>query len=181
MLFHAKEIQLKNNTTALLRSPTEQDAKQMVEYLKTVCAETPFLVREPEEAEIPLEKERKFLQSIVDSHDDLMIACEIHGKIIGNCNLNRCNKMRMRHRASVGVAILKEYWGLGIGTILFSELIRIAGELGIQQLELEVVGDNERAIHMYEKFGFTAVGEKPNAFCLKDGTRLTEISMIKEL
>lgn len=181
MLYNTKEIQLKNNTTALLRSPTAADAEQMVEYLKTVCAETPFLVREPEEAEIPIDKERKLLQNIADSPDDLMIACEIDGRIIGNCNLNRYTKVRMRHRAGIGVAIFREYWGLGIGKILFSELLRIAGELGIKQLELEVVSDNERAIRMYEKFGFTVVGEKPNAFRLKDGTMLSEISMVKEV
>lgn len=58
---------------------------------------------------------------------------------------------------------------------------RIAKEIGIKQLELEVIDGNDRALHLYEKFGFTTVGNKPNAFLLKDGTMLNEISMIKVL
>lgn len=181
MIYEAKEIQLKNGVTALLRSPMVSDAEQMVAYLKTVCTETPFLTREPEEADIPLDKEEKILQRIADSASDLMIACEIDGRIVGNANLNRMTMLRMRHRASIGVAIFQEYWGLGLGTAMFTELIRIAKELGIKQLELEVISGNDRAIGMYEKFGFTCVGTKPNAFCLRDGTMLSEVSMIKVL
>ena len=181
MIYKAKEIQLKNNVSALLRSPTEQDAEQMVEYLKTVCAETPFLVREPEEAEIPQEKERRLLKNIADSENDLMIACVIDGRIVGNCNLNRQTKLRMRHRADIGIAIFEEFWGLGLGRIMLSELICLAEELGIEQLELEVISENERAIRLYESLGFVPVGEKPNAFRLKDGTAFSEISMIKGL
>lgn len=181
MIYSAKVFSLTDGTTVCLRSPTANDAEQMVAYLKTVCAETPFLTREPEEADIPLDKEEKILQRIADSTSDLMIACEIDGRIVGNANLNRMTRMRMRHRASVGVAIFREVWGKGIGSLLFSELIRIAKELGIRQLELEVVGGNDRARNMYERFGFTAIGEKPNAFCLQDGTVLSEVSMIKEL
>lgn len=181
MIYEEKEVRLRDGTSVLLRSPQAADAAQMVDYLKTVCAETPFLTREPEEADIPLDKEEPLLQRIADSENDLMIACEINGKIVGNANLNRMTRLRMRHRASVGVAVFREYWGRGIGSLLFSELIRIAKELGIRQLELEVVGGNDRARNMYERFGFAVVGEKPNAFRLKDGTMLSEISMIKEL
>lgn len=181
MIYEEKEVRLRDGTSVCLRSPQATDAAQMVSYLKTVCAETPFLTREPEEADIPLDKEESILQRIASSPSDLMIACEIDGRIVGNANLNCMTRIRMRHRASVGVAIMQEYWGRGIGSLLFSELIRIAKTLGILQLELEVIGNNDRARSMYERFGFAVVGEKPNAFRLKDGTMLSEISMIKEL
>ena len=179
MNYQSKEIALKNGTVATFRSPTKEDAVKMMEYLKTACSETNFLTREPEEADISIEKEESFLNNILNSENDLMIACEINGNIVGNCNLNRFSMLRTKHRAEVGIAICKDYWGLGIGNFMFSELIRIATELGIKQLELEVIEENERAIKLYEKYGFYKVGEKPNALCLKDGTMLTEISMIK--
>ncbi|MBQ8837001.1 MAG: GNAT family N-acetyltransferase [Clostridia bacterium] len=181
MIYESKPITLKDGTAAIFRSPSENDAQAMIEYLHTTCKETHFLTREPEEALIPLESEIQFLRNISDSANDLMIACEINGKIIGNCNISRNSSARTKHRASVGIAIFKEYWGLGIATAMFNELIRIAKEIGIKQLELEVIDGNDRAIHLYERFGFTAVGNKPNAFCLKDGTMLNELSMIKVL
>ncbi len=181
MIYQPKEVVLKNNTVAIFRSPTKEDAAQMIEYLYTTCLETNFLTREPEEATMPIEKEELFLNNILNSENDLMIACEINGKIIGNCNLNRYSNIRMKHRAEIGIAICKYYWGIGIGKFMFEELIRIAKEQDIKQLELEVIKDNERAVKLYEKFGFVKVGEKPNSLCLKDGTMLKEYSMIKEL
>ncbi len=181
MIFQKKSVILKNGTVAIFRSPTKEDAEQMLEYLKTTCSETDFLTREPEEANIPIESEQKFLDNISNSSNDLMIACEIDGKIIGNCNLNRYSQMRTKHRAGIGIAICKDYWGLGIGKLLLKELIHIATEQGIKQLELEVINKNERAIRLYEKAGFVKVGEKPNALCLKDGTMLNEILMVKKL
>lgn len=181
MIYQPKEVLLKNGTVAIFRSPTKDDAEQMIEYLQTACKETVFLTREPDEAIVPIEKEERFLSNIYQSQNDLMISCEINGKIVGNCNLNRYTKMRMQHRAEVVIAICKEFWELGIGNYMFGELIRIAKELGIKQLELEVIAGNERAIKLYEKFGFYTVGEKPNSLCLKDGTMLKELSMIKVL
>lgn len=181
MLYPTKKITLKDGTDAIFRSPTRADAKQMLQYLQTVCSETVYLTREPEETNIPLDKQELFLDNILQSENDIMIACEINGKIIGNCNLNRYSLMRMRHRAGIGVAICKEFWGLGIAGIMLTELTEIAQKLVITQLELEVIGDNERAISLYERFGFYKIGERPNAFLLKDGSVRKEILMIKEI
>ena len=40
---------------------------------------------------------------------------------------------------------------------------------------------NDRAIRLYEKFGFERFGVRPNAIHLKDGTRLRELLMVKVL
>ena len=47
--------------------------------------------------------------------------------------------------------------------------------------ELEFIKGNDRARHLYEKFGFRVVSEKPNAFKLKDGTYRNEFYMQKYL
>ena len=64
---------------------------------------------------------------------------------------------------------------------MFEEMIRIAKEHGVEQLELEVMEGNDRAIRLYEKFGFERFGVCPNAIHLKDGTRLRELLMVKVL
>ena len=40
---------------------------------------------------------------------------------------------------------------------------------------------NDRAKALYEKYGFKIVGERPNAFKLRDGRLLKEYFMQKEL
>ena len=89
--------------------------------------------------------------------------------------------MKTSHRATIAIAILKDYWNLGIGSAMFEELVAAAQKHGTEIMELEFIEGNERAKHLYEKFGFHVVSERPNAFKLKDGTYLSEIYMQKYL
>ena len=47
----------------------------------------------------------------------------------------------------------------------------------VEQVELGVYSDNDRARHMYRKMGFREYGMNPRAFKLKDGTYRDEIIM----
>lgn len=182
MQFRTTEITLKDGMPALLRSPRVEDAAEMIDYLKTSSGETHFLLRAPEECIMTMEQEVSFLQNVIDSEDTVMIVCEVEGKIAGSCQISFENRIRTGHRAMIAVALLKEFWGLGIGTQMLEALIAIARDRGgILQLELEVIEGNERAIGLYEKMGFSIVAEKPNAIRLEDGTLLKEYYMIKPL
>lgn len=183
MLYETREILLKDGRTAILRAPSPAaDAAEMLDYMKATAGETPYLLREPEECTATAEQEEVYLQGVLESRNNTMIVCEMEGKIAGNCQITFKNRLKNKHRAIVAIAILKEYWNLGIGTNLFREMIRLAQERGgIEQLELEVIEGNENALRLYEKMGFRIVGEKPNAIRLKDDTRLKEFYMVKEL
>ena len=88
----------------------------------------------------------------------------------------------MKHRASVGIFLCREYWDLGIGTRLFQELIRIAeANPELLQIELEFIEGNSRARALYEKMGFRITAMRPNAFRLKDGSLHNEYTMIREI
>lgn len=89
--------------------------------------------------------------------------------------------MKTSHRATIAIAILKDYWNLGIGSAMFEELVADAQKRGTEIMELEFIEGNERAKHLYEKFGFRVVSERPNVFKLKDGTYLSEFYMQKYL
>ena len=84
----------------------------------------------------------------------------------------------MRHRASLGIAVVQEYWNTGLGTVLINGAIDLARKAGYEQLELGVFSDNSSAIHLYQKLGFREVGRMPNAFKLPDGSYSDEIMMV---
>ena len=114
--------------------------------------------------------------------NETMLVCIVEGKVAGNCQITWSNGIKTRHRAHVAIALLKEYWNLGIGTRLFQELIRIAEENeNILQMELDFVEGNSRARGLYEKMGFKITGVKPDAIRLKDGTLLNEYSMVRKM
>ncbi len=181
MIFTAKDIVLKDGRTATLRNAVRSDARRMIDYMKITAAETDFLLAYPEERNYTEEYEGNFLDSSVKSENNLMIACVIGGEIAGNCQIVFHDKIKTRHRATVAIALIKKYWGLGIGTAMFEEMIAVARKRGISQLELEYIEGNERARRLYEKMGFVKYGERPDSIRLKDGRSLKEILMFMRL
>lgn len=182
MIFEDKKIVLKDGRTAILKTPCIEDAAKMLAYIKQACGETNFLMRYPEEwAGVTLESEEKWVKNLRASQNVLAITCYIDGEVVGNCEINFKGGMKTSHRATIAIAILKDYWGLGIGSVMFEEMIAAAQERGTEIMELEFVEGNDRARHLYEKFGFRVVSERPNTLKSKDGTYLSEFYMQKYL
>ena len=172
---------LKNGNTAYLQSPELSDAPELCTYLERTAAETEYVLRYPEECKMSLEQEERFITNVLSSDFDMMAVCKVNGRIAGNCHLMMNNRIKTRHRASVAIALYKEYWNLGIGTRMFEMMIEIAKQKGIEQLELEYIEGNVRGEALYKKMGFETVSFKPNAIRLKDGTSLKEYFMVKTL
>lgn len=181
MILEEKKIVLQNGKTAMLKSPRVEDAEMMLNYVKKACGETDFLARYPEEWDITVEQEEAWVNRLLASPDALAITCYVDGEVAGNCEINFRGGMKTSHRATIAIAILREFWALGIGSAMLEELVAAAQKRGTEILELEFVEGNERAKHLYEKFGFRVVSEMPNAFRLKDGTHLSLFYMQKYL
>lgn len=183
MIIDAFEYTLKDGRKALIRSPKEEDIQGVLDYLFTSAGETEFILRYPEECcKYTLEGERDLFEKINSSDNEAMLVCLVDGKVAGNCQISWSKGIKTKHRATVAIALLKDYWNQGIGTRLLQELIRIAEtNKDIIQIELDYVEGNFRARALYEKMGFRISGVRPNAIRLKDGTLLNEYSMIKEI
>lgn len=182
MYFPEKEVKLKDGRTAVLRSARVEDAKTLLEYLKVTAVETPFLLREPEEAIMTEEQEIAYIRAMEQDPASLTLLAFIDGEHAGNCGLlSLGNKTRVRHRCGMGIALYQKFCDVGLGKIMIETVINAAKEIGYEQMELEVVEGNDRAKHVYESLGFKEFGVRPHALKYKDGTYANEILMVKEL
>ena len=147
------------------------------------AGETDFILRYPEECgKYTPEGEKKLFEQKNASTNEAMIMCVVDGRVVGNCEISFFRGMKTRHRASIGIALISEFWNQGIGTKMFEEMIRLAETREeVTQLELEFVEGNARARHLYEKMGFRIAGVHPNAIRLKNGTLLNNYLMVKEV
>ena len=183
MLVSGFEFDLKDGRRALVRNPGEEDVPTLLDYLRTTAGETHFLMRYPEECTgISPDAEKHFIEGVNSSDIDAMLLCFVEGRLAGNCQISCGKRIKTRHRASLAIALLREFWGLGIGRRLMNELFRIAYENeNVLQLELEFIEGNDRARALYESLGFEVTGIKPDAIRLKDGTLLDEYCMMTKL
>lgn len=177
------EYRLKDGRQAVIRNPREEDISGMLDYLYASAGETEFILRYPEECgRYTAEGEKVLFDRVNQADNEVMLICLVEGKVAGNCAIQWSKNIKTKHRASVAIALLREFWGQGIGTRLFEELIRIAEENSdILQMELDFVEGNSRARALYEKMGFRVTGVRPNAIRLKNGTFLNEYSMIRDI
>ena len=181
MEFSEKKILLKDGRDAVIRSAQPGDAAEMAAFMKTTAGETEFLLRYPEECTMDAAGEAAFIDDILNSPDQVMPCCFVEGCLAGNAMLTMNRRIKTRHRGSVAVGLLRKYWGLGIGTALFTEMIALARARGLDSLELDYIEGNDRARCLYEKMGFQQIAEVPDAYRLKDGTSRKSILMIKTL
>ena len=183
MIIKDTAFTLKDGRKALLRSPKDEDIRGVLDYLYVSAGETEFILRYPEECgKYTYEGEKALFDRINASDNEAMLVCIVDGKVAGNCQIAWKTGLKTRHRASVAIALLKEFWNQGIGTRMFEEMIRIAeANENLIQMELEFVEGNTRARALYEKMGFRITGVNPNAIRLRDGTLLNEYCMIREI
>lgn len=182
MLFEEKTIIDKLGRTVVFRNARPEDGEDLVKYLKATSAETPYLIREPDEITVTKEGEESFLKAKMESERELMLIALIDGKHIGNCSLmSIAPYKRYRHRCDVAIALYKEYCGCGIGSAMLKTVLYVAKETGYEQAELEVVAGNENAIAMYEKLGFKKYGTFPDNMKYSDGSYQDAYWMMKKL
>ncbi len=167
--------------TLLLRSAQPKDAEMLIDYLKITAAETRFLLCEPQEITYTAKEERAFIKAYEKNDRALLLLAFCDGTYIGNCSFIAGTRLRQRHRATVGIALFREYTGRGFGRAMLRALEEAAAGAGIEQLELDVVADNARAIHLYESLGYVRHGLFPRQMKYTDGTYADGIFMLKIL
>lgn len=185
MIFTQKNVKLNNGWDCMLRTPLVSDAADMLEYLKIIYGETPFMTRYPQEVKDDaqgLKMEEEFLSEVAEKPRDFMIAAFVQGELVGSIGVNpQGAATKFWHRGSVGIALKKKVWGLGLGRILMEEALKQAPKLGYEQVELGVAEGNDRALVLYKKLGFVESGRIHKAFKYKDGSCRDEILMYVEV
>ena len=140
------------------REVSPRDAEALLLHVRTVGGETDFLSFGKDSFNISIEREARFINRFITSGRDYMIVALDGDKIVGNASLEGNKIERYKHRSTLSITVLKDYWGVGIGAELMKQLIDFARVREIKVISLEVRCDNERAIGLYKRFGFEEIG-----------------------
>jgi len=96
-----------------------------------------------------------------DPNFDYQLVAEVDGKVVGLAGIFRGRRPRVLHLGDLGISVHEAYQGKGVGRALMAALLDAADNwLNLVRVELEVYADNERAIKLYESFGFQHEGRK---------------------
>lgn len=128
--------------------------------LNRVIAERRYLAfTEP----LPLERTIAFVRSTIANGDPQLVALA-GGEVIGWCDVLRGTQGGHRHIGTLGMGLVPEWRGRGIGRALITETIARARAVGMSRIQLDVYTTNTRALALYESVGFGREGVKRKAF-----------------
>jgi len=179
------KITLKDGSSAVIRYPKWEDLESLLEYTNTISNEDTFILMSGEET--TFSGQAGYLAGVIDQINNgfgVTVLVISKNKVIGLCDINkiRPNRIRVSHRAALGISIAKDYRGFGIGKILLTETIEQAKLTltGLKMLELTVFEINTKAVNLYQKLGFKIVGKIEGGYYYK-GNYETQLQMILNL
>ncbi|MCR8969756.1 GNAT family N-acetyltransferase [Facklamia sp. 7083-14-GEN3] len=147
-----EEIQLS------IRQAQVKDARAILGLMRHLGKETNYLTTGPEGLSLDVQQEKDLIRKYLLAKKSLLLIIEVDGQVIGIGNLANLSNHKQDHIAELGVSIVKDYWGYGIGKMIVQELIDFAKKVDLKILTLEVVTENQRAVRLYKSFGFDIKG-----------------------
>ncbi|OCL85606.1 GNAT family N-acetyltransferase [Arcobacter porcinus] len=109
------------------------------------------------------EDQNIFFNSLESRQNYKIFGIEFNGLKIGACGLKNIENTKAEYWGYIGE---KEYWGRGFGKLILKEMINLATKEQISIIYLKVGKNNQRAIKLYEKFGFVNSMKENNYYMM---------------
>ena len=149
----------------IIREARPEDAAAMIALVHTLAAERDIdILLMPGDFTLTVEQEAQTLADYAAADNSLFLVAEIDGRIVGNLNCKGGHRQGTRHGAELGMSVAREWRGQGIGTRLMARAVEwAAANPVLRRVQLNVFARNERAIRLYERFGFVVEGRHRQA------------------
>lgn len=135
-----------------------------IEYAESYCDAVDTIAKERKYLAsiegFPIESTRSFVEMIEKNNLAQFFAIK-EGIVIGWCDILPKSFEGLRHVGNLGMGLLSEYRGKGLGSRLLEIAIEHAqSKNAIEKVELEVFESNADAISLYNKYGFVLEGRR---------------------
>lgn len=116
----------------------------------------------------PIESTLVFVKSMIEQDNPQFVALD-GDTVVGWIDINPATLPVSTHVGSLGMGLLADYRGQGIGKKLMLTALEKAKAKGIKRVELEVYRHNTAGIALYESVGFQHEGARSKAAKLDEG------------
>ncbi|GAT64250.1 GNAT family N-acetyltransferase [Paludibacter jiangxiensis] len=141
-------------------------------YTESYCRAVDVVARERQylgaTEGFPLDASFSFAKTIIENNLAQYFAID-NNQVVGWCDIIPKSYEGLGHVGVLGMGVISEYRGKGLGTLLLQKTIEHARNINhLEKVELDVFESNSSAIARYRKFGFEVEGKRENGRKLDD-------------
>ena len=160
-----KTVTLKDGRIAVLRAPDFHDLDALLALISELVEERVEIITTTKPSR---DEEAEWLGrrlASIEKGNLAALVAEINGRLVANCEVEQRTPQfpEMSHVGVLGIAILKNARGVGLGTALMESLIELARQMHLRVVILDTFATNTIAQGLYRKVGFVEVGKIPKA------------------
>lgn len=157
---YPRDIELRDGSKVLARPMNADDCAAVLEFFRGIPEDERYFLKE--DVSSP-----KVIQAWADGldYDRALPLLALDGaRVVGDAVLVRRRGGYRRHAAEARVVVATDFRGRGLGVALLRELIEIAWDAELEQVDFEMVKDvQDDAIHAVEFLGGIRVGHVTDA------------------
>jgi len=157
------------------RPATADDAEAYARVFAAVAEEGRWIAAEPP---VDVVARAALVREWIEGGDALMVLEDDDATVVGGLGLHRRHAQGV---VSLGMCIVADARGRGGGRALMDAAMAWLADSDMHKVELEVWPDNERAIGLYERYGFEVEGLRRDHYRRRDGSLRSALIMARLL
>ena len=147
-----------------VRPISDEDRRPLAEMYAAIAEERLWIGGEP-----PVDLEKRAATWALDGG----FAAVVDGELVGQLAVIKSG----HGYGEIGMMVVREWRGRGVGTALMEAAIAYAREQGLHKLTLSVFAHNEAAIALYRKCGFVEEGRRVKHYRRRSGELFDSVEM----
>lgn len=149
-------------TDIVIREATLDDAAAMADHMNAIGAEKLDTI--PPRSNLTVDQERAFIKDALDNPRAFYLIALNSSRVVGMLSLHGGKRPHDNHAGNLGITVLRDVRGRGIGRqLMLAAIARAKAWDDFCRIELDVVSWNPRAIALYESLGFIKEALKQKA------------------
>ncbi len=156
-------VLLKDGRTVIVRHYRPDDKPDLVSFYAALSSETLRWALPPYDGQ-------RIERWTSDLSRNMILLAFHQNRVVGNLNVfQETWSERLKANGELIIYLHQEFHGVGLGTAMMREAIRVSRQKGLHRLALSVIADNRNAIKLYEKVGFQHEGLRREDYLGEDG------------
>lgn len=160
--FGPEEFVMSNGKKVVIKSWDASQPAQLEEVMSQFAKERAYDIQK-EEAHLLVEEMETRAKAVINP--PMFLGVHDEGKMIAYMTIRRplLDRPWEKHIGILGLVLLQDYWGLGLGTKLLEIAERLSKQLNITRLESKVRVKNQRASSLFIRSKYQIEGKRSKA------------------